>query len=283
MKAFLKKNKGLLILLGSFVLLAGGWLLLWQRLGRSVERAAYDASYEQLVFSGAYYHQCDLSVVQEYLADITAVDDALCGEELGTLSFPSENGTVSCPLYACKPLTDAGKKNALVLLRRAEQLIPYELIGFQYLDDDPSIWAVCASYGLGRASDLESVTVTDTDGGNAETLNDPEQLQAFYDKFVKLGEDIGKAGQAKAYYDAYTAKFGKTDKVYLEDDTVKAVNDAAYQEAMDYWMEGMRLVTIRAKNGYQLRGCVYAPVPEVFSVYGDYPITEPFFEEADDR
>lgn len=277
MKAFFQKNKVIFILLGVFILIAAGWLLLWSRLGRTMEQAAYEANYEQLVYSGAYYHQCDLGVVQEYLADVTAIDDALCGEELGTLSFPSESGTANCPLYACKPLTDAGKKNALVLLKRESGLVPYELIGFQYLDDDPSIWAVCASYGLGRASDLESVTVTDADGSNSETITDAEQLSAFYDKFVKLGEDLGAAGQAQAYYDAYTAKFGETGTVYLEDNTVKAVNDAAYQEAMDYWTEGMRLVTIRAKNGYQLRGCVYAPVPAVFSVYGDYAVTEPFF------
>lgn len=277
MNAFLKKNKGLFIFLGILLVVIGGWFLLWQHLGKQVENAAYEASYEQLIYSGAYYHQCDLAAVQAYLPDVTAIEDALCGEELGTLSFPSENGMVSCPLYACKPLNDAGKKNALVLLKRTEQLVPYELIGFQYLDDDPSIWAVCASYGLGRASDLESVTVTDKDGGNAKTITDEKELAAFYDKFVKLGEDLGRAGQAKAYYDAYIAKFGENGKVYLEDDTVKAVDDAAYQEALEYWTQELRMVTIRVKNGYQLRDCIYAPIPAVFSVYGDYAVTEPFF------
>ena len=63
----------------------------------------------------------------------------------------------------------------------------------------------------------------------------------------------------------------------MEEDTVKAVSDEVYQEAMEYWTEGLRLVTIRVKNGYQLRGCVYAPVPAVFSVYGEYKITDAFF------
>ena len=58
---------------------------------------------------------------------------------------------------------------------------------------------------------------------------------------------------------------------------VCAENDTVYQEAMEYWTQDLRLVTITLKNGLQLRDCIYAPVPGTFSVYGDYKITEPFF------
>ena len=76
---------------------------------------------------------------------------------------------------------------------------------------------------------------------------------------------------------AYTAEFGETDQIWFEDGTVKAANDAVYQEAMKFWTKDLRLVTIKLKNGYQLRDCIYAPVPGTFSVYGDYKITEPLF------
>ena len=46
---------------------------------------------------------------------------------------------------------------------------------------------------------------------------------------------------------------------------------------MKFWTKDLRLVTIKLKNGYQLRDCIYAPVPGTFSVYGDYKITEPLF------
>ena len=48
-------------------------------------------------------------------------------------------------------------------------------------------------------------------------------------------------------------------------------------QAMEFWSGGMCLVTVRLKSGLQLRDAVYAPVPGVFSLYGDYEITVPFF------
>ena len=277
MKSFLKKHFVLLIVLAVFLLIAAGWLFMWNRIGNQVSRAAYRSVYDSLTFDGAYYTKCDEKTVQAYLPDVNAVTSALCGEQLGTLSFPSEEGTVSCPLYACKPLQDAGKKNAIVLLEQKDGISAYELSGFQYLDQQTSIWAVCASYGIAYPEDLEAVIVKDQDGNLLETITDREQLTAFNDKFLKLGEDIGQAGVAQAYYDAYTAEFGQTDQIWLEDGTVKADNDTVYQEAMQFWTKDLRLVTIKLKNGYQLRDCIYAPVPGTFSVYGDYKITEPFF------
>ncbi len=277
MKAFLKKHMVILIILAVFLLLAGIWLLLWRHIGNQVTKAAYRAVYDTLSFDGAYYAKCDLSTVQAYLPETDAVTKALCGEQLGTLSFPSEDGTVNCPLYACKPLTDAGKNNAIVLLEQTDGISAYELSGFQYLDQQTSIWAVCASYGIGGGEDLEAVEIKDQDGKLLETITDSAALSDFIDKFLKLGEDIGENGIAQAYFDAYTAEFGETDQIWFEDGTVKAANDAVYQEAMKFWTKDLRLVTIKLKNGYQLRDCIYAPVPGTFSVYGDYKITEPLF------
>ena len=277
MKAFLKKHLGIIILVAAILLFAGGWLFVWNRIGNQMTKAAFRSVYDTLTFDGAHYVRCDLETVRNYLPDTEAISRDLCGDELGTLSFPSETGSVSCPLYACKPLADAGKQNAIVLLEQEEGISAYELSGFQYLDEQTSIWAVCASYGIGYPENIESVTVKDKEGNLLETISEPEALSKFFDRLLKLGEDIGEAGIAEAYYNAYTAEFGETDQIWLEDNTVKAKDDAVYQEAMDFWTKDLRLVTIKLTNGLQLRDCIYAPVPGTFSIYGDYKITEPFF------
>lgn len=277
MKEFLKKNKWVLLAAAGVLLLVCGWLLLWQYVGDQVEQAAYEASYEQLSFDGAYYVRCDLAAVQLYVPDTKTIGKALCGEQLGTLSFPSEEGAVTCPLYACKPLEEAGKKHAIILLERKSGLLAYELAGFSYLDESPNIWAVCASYGIAWPEDFESVTISDAEGNVQETITDADALSDFYDKFLKLGEDLGEEGLTQAYYDAYVEKFGESDQIRLENGTIEAASDEAYAEAMEYWTEGLLLVTIRLANGLQLRDCIYAPVPGIFSVYGDYALTEPFF------
>ena len=277
MKAFLKKHLGIIILVAAILLFAGGWLFVWNRIGNQMTKAAFRSVYDTLTFDGAHYVRCDLETVRNYLPDTEAISRDLCGDELGTLSFPSETGSVSCPLYACKPLADAGKQNAIVLLEQEEGLSAYELSGFQYLDEQTSIWAVCASYGIGYPENIESVIVKDKEGNLLETISEPEALSEFFDRLLKLGEDIGEAGIAEAYYNAYTAEFGETDQIWLEDNTVKAKDDAVYQEAMDFWTKDLRLVTIKLTNGLQLRDCIYAPVPGTFSIYGDYKITEPFF------
>lgn len=277
MKAFLKKHAVILIILAAFLLLAGIWLFIWHRIGSQVTKAAMQSAYDTLSFDGAYYAKCDLETVQAYLPETAGISRELCGEELGELSFPSEDGTVTCPLYACKPLADAGKNNAIVLLEQADSISAYELSGFQYLDDQTSIWAVCASYGIGYAEDIEALEIKDQDGKLLETVTDRVRLSAFFEKFVKLGEDIGEISVAHSYYEAYINEFGETDKIWFEDGTVKAESDEVYQQAMEFWTKDLRLVTIKLKNGYQLRDCIYAPVPGTFSVYGDYKITEPLF------
>ena len=277
MKAFLKKHLGIIFLVAAILLFAGGWLFVWNRIGNQMTKAAFRSVYDTLTFDGAHYVRCDLETVRAYLPDTEAISRDLCGDELGTLSFPSETGSVSCPLYACKPLADASKQNAIVLLEQEEGLSAYELSGFQYLDEQTSIWAVCASYGIGYPENIESVIVKDKEGNLLETISEPEALSEFFDRLLKLGEDIGEAGIAEAYYNAYTAEFGETDQIWLEDNTVKAKDDAVYQEAMDFWTKDLRLVTIKLTNGLQLRDCIYAPVPGTFSIYGDYKITEPFF------
>ena len=181
------------------------------------------------------------------------------------------------PLYACKPLADAGKENALILAERGGDYYAYELVGFPYLDDSPSIWAVCASYGIGAAEDLASVSVYDADGTPLYDIADADALSDFFDKFVKLGANLSDEEAAQAYYDAYVAAYGADEKLTLQNGNVEAADDEIYEKAMTLWSEGVCLVTIRLQNGLQLRDCIYAPVPGLFSVYGIYPITEPFF------
>lgn len=279
MKAFtfIKKHKNILI--AAAIALLGGacWYLLWNQLGNSVEEAAYDAAYENLVFDGAYYQISTLDVAQLYLPDIQTINGKLCGSRLGELSFPTQYGTVTCPIYACKLLEAAGKQNALVVLEREDGYSVYELVGFQYLDENPSIWAVCASYGIGAASDFESVTVSDMDDNVLAEYADADALSDFFDRFVKLGEALSDEAQSQLYYDVYAAEYGEDENIVMTNGIVETKDAETYQKAMALWTTDLRIVDIRLKNGLQLRGCIYAPVPGVFSVYGNYQISEPFF------
>ena len=272
MKFSLKKHKAGLIAVGIVLLIAAAWLLLWNHVGNQVQKAAYEASFDTLVFSGAYYQRCDLVTVQDYLPDTAALDASLCGSRLGEVSMPAV-----CPLFACKPLEDAGKQNAVILMQRDAEYIPYELTGFQYLDDSPSIWAVCSSYGIGDATDFESVTVRDASDNVLETIDDPQALSAFYEKFLKLGDDLSDEEQSQRYYDAYVSEFGESEKIYMEDGKVQTADTETYDAAMQFWTTDLKKVDLRLKNGLQLRGCIYAPKPGIFSVYGDYVITDDFF------
>ena len=157
MKVFWNKYKKLLIGLAAALVLAGGWLLIWHRVGRQVEHAAYRSAFESLVYDGAYYKECTLETVQDYVPEAGNISDALCGTALGTL-------------YACRALEDAGKEKAIVLLKKDAEYLAYELSGFQYLDGEPSVWAVCASYGIGKAADIESLTLADADGNVQERI-----------------------------------------------------------------------------------------------------------------
>ena len=280
MKTFWKAHWKIILVIGLFALFAGAWFLIWNRVGNQVEQAAYRSVYDTLTFDGAYYQKCELQTVQDYVPDAAEIGEALCGEELGTLQFPSENGTVTCPLYACKPLEDAGKERGIVLLKGQEGYLAYELSGFSYLDDAPSVWAVCASYGIGAAEDIESLTLCDAEGSLLETVTDRDRIRDFFDRLVKLGDCLTDAELAQAYYDSYTAKFGDDGTLEIRDGKLQAKSDEAFSAAMTFWNTDVRMVTLKLKNGLLMRDCLYAPVPGIFAVYGNYRLTEPFFPEV---
>ncbi|MBR5722788.1 MAG: hypothetical protein IKX57_04100 [Oscillospiraceae bacterium] len=279
MKAFWKHHWKLLLGLGAVLLFAGAWLLIWHRVGRQVEQAAYKSVYDTLTFDGAYYQKCSQETVRDYVPEAEEIGEALCGSELGVLQFPSETGTVECPLYACKPLEDAEKERGIVLLKGQDGYMAYELSGFRYLDESPSVWAVCASYGIGKAADIESLTVKDADGNVLETVTDSKALSDFFDKLVKLGDCLTDEDLAQIYYDVYTAEFGDDGVLTLKDGRLKARDDDSFAAAADFWNRDVKLVTIRLKNGLLMRDCMYMPVPGVFAVYGNYRVTEPFFAD----
>lgn len=281
MKAFWKEHRKFLIGATLLLLFIGAWVLIWHRVGHQVEQAAYRSVYDTLTFDGAYYQKCGLETVQDYVPEAAEIGAALCGEELGMLQFPSEEGTVECPLYACKALEDAGKERGIVLLKGQEGYLAYELSGFRYLDDAPSVWAVCSSYGIGKAEDIESLTVKDADGNLLETVTDSADLKAFFDRFVKLGDCLSDEELTGLYYDSYTAEFGDDGKLSVRDGKLQAENDEALSAAMAYWNTDARMVTIRLKNGLLMRDCLYMPVPGIFAVYGNYRLTEPFFPAGD--
>lgn len=281
MKAFWKEHWKFLLGMTLLLLFIGAWLLIWHRVGHQVEQAAYRSVYDTLTFDGAYYKKCELETVQDYVPEAEAIGESLCGEELGMLQFPSEDGTAECPLYACKALEEAGKARGIVLLKGQEGYLAYELSGFKYLDESPSVWAVCASYGIGKAEDIESLSISDADGDPLETVTDSAALKAFFDRFVRLGECLTDEALAKAYYDSYTEKFGDDGKLEIKDGRLLAKNDEDLAAAAEYWNTGARIVTIRLKNGLIMRDCLYMPVPGIFAVYGNYQLTEPFFPDAE--
>ncbi len=277
MKAFLKEYKGILIAAAAVIAAAAAWILIWKRISNSMDNAAYEESFRQFVYSGAYYELCDAETAAMYLGTEHETGKALCGTQLGEISVPTAEGTVSCALYACKPLEDAGKDHALILLERDAQITPYELTGFQYLDDSPSIWAVCASYGIGDPADLEAVRVCDTDGTLLAEYTDAEALAEFYAKFVKLGDNLTEQETGQAYLDAYAAEYGNDGGITVQEGSAAAPDDETYQKAMALWSAGVCKVDIVLRNGLRLRNCVYAPVPKLFTVYGTYRFEKPFF------
>ena len=277
MKAFLKNHRGLLIAAGIFLLFLCGWVLLWSRISQNVNNAEQEDAFSQFVYSGAYYTRCDAEAVRAYVPGTGAIDESLCGTQLGDMSIPTPNGPVICPLFACKALEDAELENSLLFLKRDSSILPYELSGFQVLDSDPSIWAVCAAYGIGGGKDFAAVTVRDTDGTELMQISDPDALDEFFRKFAALGEDLTDDEAAECYRDAYIAEFGDDGRITIADGKASAADDETYDKAMELWSRGVCAVDIRLTNGLQLRGCLYAPEPGLFTVYGVYHFDEPFF------
>ncbi len=254
-----------------------GWIILWQRIGKELDEAEHDAAFSTFTLNEAIYAACTDAVMTEYLKEPLQFTAEDCGSVLEEVSFDTAQGTVIGTVYRLRQLEDAGLKDAFLLVQRGERYYGYELVGFSSLQDSPSITAVCDAYEIGSAADLQSITITDADATIVETITDAAALEDFYNKLITLGEDIGAEGQAQAYYDAYIQKYGVSDAISVNGDTVETADDDTYLKAMDLWSNGMCTVSIRLKNGLCLRNLVYAPVPKVFNVYGYYTITDLFF------
>ncbi len=268
---FLKAHAGMLLAVLLILLAAGGWLLLWNRIGGTVKTAELDAAFESFTYSGAYYRQCTLTELADY-GEIRAVDASLCGESCGSLTVSG----MACPLYACTLFPDA-EVQPLLILQRGSSYLAYELTGFASLGEHPSMPEVLDAYGAAVPDALESVTVREANGTLIDRITDASDLREFQRKLSALGADLSEAEQMQAYYDAYKARYGEDSGIALTEGSLMPADSAAYEQAMTLWGEGMCLVTVQMKNGLLLRDAVYAPVPALFAVYGCYALTEPFF------
>lgn len=252
------------------------WVIAWQIVGDRMEQTATDMQYSHFTYSGAIYARCP-DAANIYQLHLTGkLDD--CGEPVGTVQFTVDGVTVHKEAYRVKGEETHAVAEPVLLISHDEKCTPYELVGFTALNKSPSIGAVCEAYGIQSAEDIASVTVYDADGSVVQNLTAAEALQPFYEKLVALGADLGAAGQAQAYYDAYIAKYGNSDGITLKDGTIETADNETYQQAMELWGAGMCTVTMELQNGLRLADMVYAPVPKVFQVYGYYAITAPFFE-----
>ena len=274
--AFWKQNGWKLTVAAAVLALAGGWAWAWQRIGRSVDRAAEDQIYRGFVCRGAYYARCSEKALAAYTAE-TSPGEAARGEAVGTVQLQTPAGTLEKTAYVCTLAAYSGEYPPLLMLERDGSFPVYELTGFQSLDGSPSAAAVCSAYGIGGADDLAAVTVTETDGTVIGEMTGQADLAEFYRKLAALGEDLGEAGTAQAYYDVFIEKYGDAAGVSLKDGKIEFSGEEAEKKANALWAEGVCLVTVRLKNGLQLRELVYSPVPAVFAVYGSYRLTEPFF------
>lgn len=252
------------------------WVIAWKIVGNRMEQTATDMQYTHFTYSDAIYARCP-DAANIYKLNLTG-DMGDCGESVGTVQFTVDGVTVHREAYRVKDEESHAIAEPVLLVSHGEKCVPYELVGFTALNESPSITAVCEAYGIQSAEDLASVTVYDADGSVVQSFTAAEDLQPFYKKLIALGEDMGAAGQSRAYYDAYTAKYGSSDAITLKDGTIETADNETYQQAMELWGAGMCTVTMQLQNGLRLADMVYAPVPKVFQVYGYYAITEPFFE-----
>ena len=84
--AFWKQNGWKLTVAAAVLALAGGWAWAWQRIGRSVDRAAEDQIYRGFVCRGAYYARCSEKALAAYTAE-TSPGEAARGEAVGTVQL----------------------------------------------------------------------------------------------------------------------------------------------------------------------------------------------------
>lgn len=270
---FLKQYGVVLAVAAAILVIAGGWLAVWKQIGSAMHDAEYAEAFSQFTYHGAYYARVSAAELNDHFPEPRTPED-IAGEKLDDITLATPRGKETCTLYAAGEDGAADGQNPLTVLQCGAGWFAYEVSGFESLGDAPSVTAVCKAYGLNAPEDILSVSVADTDGEPLAELTDSESLRAFYDKLTALGDDIGEEGQSKAYYDAYTEKYGTDAGVSFSDGKIQFADDDANTRAMEFWAEGMRLVTIRLRNGFRLRNLVYAPVPKVFSVYGHYRFDE---------
>ena len=276
---FLRKYKGICLLVGVLLLIAGGWLLFWHRIGEQLDQAGYDAAFNEIQYEDTYYTRCDEDVLAEYLSGYvsgTALE-SLCGEQLGTVSIVTGQGIAERPVFRCKPLADAGLQDAIIMMPYEDTYYTYELSGFTALDDMPSIGAVCEAYGITSAAEIASVAVYDADGSLLDTMTEEAALSSFYAKLADLGDCLDNEETVNLYYAAYVAEYGESDAVSITDGEVEFADADTEEQAMTLWSTGLCLVNIRLKNGLQLRNTLYMPAAGMYAVYGTYALTVPFF------
>ena len=255
------------------LLLAGSYLLLWRHIGNTMVQAKQDAAYAQFTLDDAVYEECDLSIVQLYVPEITEITKEICGSDAGNAVFSD----AEFPLCRLAALESAGKQDGILLMEYGEKLRCYELTGFTTLADAPSISVVCDAYGIKSAADIEAVTIAEADGTKIDEMTEESDIASFYEKFAALGDCLSEAEQAKAYYDAYEEKYGDTDDFTLEGGSLTANSQQAEEQGYTLWGDGVCIVGIRLANGLQICNMVYAPVPKLVTVFGCYRLETPFF------
>lgn len=270
----IRNHRKMLLILAAVILLAAGWLLFWLRIRRQMDQASYEQAFSAMQWENACYSRCGEDVLREYTD--AALDTSLCGSKIGAKSFITALGTTECAVYRCKTLEDAGQKDAILILKREEEFLVYELTGFTALDGSSTAAQVFAAYGMNGAEDIASVAVYDSQGKALQhTIDSPEALAAFYDGLTGLGEPLSDKDIAKRCYDAYLKKYGDDGKVTLNDSAVDTADTETYDKAVSLWSDGMCRICICLKNGLQLRETVYIPTLGAFVLYGTYDMPEP--------
>ena len=260
-------------------LAAAGWVYVWNRISRSVHDAEYAAAFSAFSWHGTDYARVSQEELQDHFSQ-ARTPEGIAGEQLDEIAFPTSRGTENCTLYAAGYPDGVDGVYPLTVLHTGAGWFAYEVTGFESLGSSPSASAVCGAFGLTDAGMIESVTIKDAADGSMAELTRSADLEAFFGKLTALGDDIGSEGEAKAYYDAYVSEYGEDAGVKLADGKVQFETEEANERATALWAEGVRLVTIRLRNGFRLRDLVYAPVPQLFTVYGCYHFDGEILQET---
>ena len=268
MKKYLKFIIVFLVFLGA----CGLWYFMWQRVEESLNTAEFEAQIRCFDANGAHYLRLDNAGLRVYVPESDGADKSLCGAELGTQALNVAAGTISAPAYALKDYAYTGEYVPVQILNISGKYYAYELIGFQSLDSTPSIGTVLEAYGITGADAIAEITRTDAETGESRKLTDADDLDAVYQQLAGLGEPMTDAQAAQAYYDAFIAEYGETEQIVIEEGEVQTLDDDTYQKAMTFWGRDMYTLDIRLQSGIMLRGCIFAPVPGICSVYGNFAL-----------